>query len=182
MNNKILLTFDMSVTIKQKRLDKHIKQVEVSEHLHIDINLYRRIEQFKIRKVDAIVLKRIFDYYDIPFIDFIPAPTITVSSRLSETVMNDLEKIKAREHLDNTSEAIRYCVEQYLYFDKLADSKKEIIKLIEDTLYITYIKQIRSDQKRIDNLLNILKLNGLSDQEISNLENQGYKKYRSKTI
>ena len=66
--------------------------------------------------------------------------------------MNDLEKIKAREHLDNTSEAIRYCVEQYLYFDKLADSKKEIIKLIEDTLYITFIKQIRSDQKRIDNL------------------------------
>ena len=73
-------------------------------------------------------------------------------------------------------------MEQYLYFDKLADSKKEIIKLIEDTLYITFIKQIRSDQKRIDNLLNILKLNGLSDDEISNLENQGYKKYRSKTI
>lgn len=182
MKNKILLTFDMSSIIRQKRLDKKLKQIEVASHLHIDINLYRRIEQFKIRKIDAILLKRILEYFEIPLIDFISAPTITVSSRLNETVMNDLEKIKAREHLDNTSEAIRYCVEQYLYFDKLTDSKKEIIKLIEDTLYITFIKQIRSDQKRIDNLLNILKLNGLSDDEISNLENQGYKKYRSKTI
>lgn len=157
----VVLTKEISETIKKARKEKNLTQQKVAEYLGMSFSSYNRIENNTIKKISEDILDKIIELfhldYEIKNNQIINKKQITI--RIPIALLQNINYFQHQLNFATTSETIIYMLHDYMTNMELANHKYELQDFFENLILQTFAKELEKshiDNSRYKHLLDYL--------------------------
>lgn len=154
----IVLTKEISETIKKARKEKNLTQQKVAEYLGLSFSSYNRIENNTIKKISEDILDKIIELfhldYEIKNSQLINKKQTTI--RIPIELFENITYFQHQLNFSTTSETIIYMLHDYMTNIELANHKYELQDFFERMILQTFGKELQEMHKDISKYKHLL--------------------------